>query len=254
MRRVAMSGREVEMTFSVDLADVESVHRVIATPSASAGQGFRISPMPPRAVLHFYLPSDGGAQVHRLRVRRRDGQVVIKLEAKQVVREAAMLIVREETTICSRVSIDHARQILSRDEAIISSFIKIQHRARLKSDFGILKVSLDQMLPFKADQPMPLVQEFWHLEIEEVRGWPLPEFLNSPFFRRSLPALRPLRTSKWQLSKISPPTSISTKSVRHFGDYLITLLDEGERQTNRFTRACCGAGCQSGAHNAFPRK
>jgi hypothetical protein len=232
-----MQGREVEMTFSIDLADVESVYRAFSLPSAPGrGQSFRTFLMPSRTVLHFYLPPAPGEHVRRLRIRRRRDQYAISLESKQVIREDPMLIEKEETVVAPRLSLEHVRQMMSGSASIVSSFIKNQYRARLKSDSGVLKVSLDQMLPFRADRPTILAPQFWHLEIEEVQGWPVPEFLDSHFFRCNLSTLRPLRQSKWELARISSPVGLKTDSAQHFRDYLDSLFGEGERQTHSFAR------------------
>lgn len=230
-----MQGHEVEMTFSIDLANVESVYRAFSLPSVvDHGQSFRMSLMPPRTVLHFYLPPTPDEQVRRLRVRRRRDRYAISLGSKQVIREDPMLIEKEEITVAPRFPLEHARQMMSGNASIVSSFIKNQYRVRLKSDSSVLKVSLDQMLPFRADQPTILAPQFWHLEIEEVQDWPVPEFLGSHFFRHNLSTLRPLRHSKWELARIAPPVGLKTVSVQHFRNYLAGIFDEGARQTYSF--------------------
>jgi hypothetical protein len=232
-----MHGREVEMTFSIGLADVESVYRAFSLRSVvDRGRSFCAYPMPPRTVLHFYLPPASCEQGRRLRVRRHGDQYAISLESKRVIREDPMLIEKEEIAVAPRLPLEHARQMMSESASIVSSFIKNQYRFRLNSSSGELKVALDQMLPFRADQPAILAPQFWHLEIEEVHDWPVPEFLGSSFFNQNLSALRPLRQSKLELARISPPVSLRTVSAHQFKDYLAALFRDGEKQTYSFAR------------------
>jgi hypothetical protein len=226
-----MRGREVEMTFDIDLAELERVYRAFSLPVAEGhGRSCRVSLMPPRTALHFYLPPGPGEQVRRLRVRRSRDQYVISLESKQVIREDPMLVEKEETVLAPRLPLERAREMMSESVPVVSSFIKNQHRVTLKSNSSALKVSLDHMIPFLADQPTILGPETWHLEIEEIQGWPISEFLESNFFRQHMSALRPLQKSKWELARMSSPVALKTASACHFRDYLAILFREGEKQ------------------------
>jgi hypothetical protein len=148
-----------------------------------------------------------------------------------------MLVEKEEMVLAPRLPLEHARYMMSENVPVMSSFIKNQHRVTLKSNSSALKVSLDQMIPFRADQPAVLGPEAWHLEIEEMREWPIHEFLESSFFGRHIAALRPLQKSKCELARISPPVALKTVSEHHFRDYLAALFEEGGRQMHTFSRA-----------------
>jgi hypothetical protein len=42
------------------------------------------------------------------------------------------------------------------------------------------------MIPFRADQPTVLGSPVWHLEIKDVRNWPLADFHDSEFLKISV--------------------------------------------------------------------
>jgi hypothetical protein len=228
-----MRRREIEMTYSVSLSALRNVHEAFTAPSSGYPErSFTIRAKPPRSVLHFYLTATEGADVRRIRVRRRHGDLLISLDSKRVLREDDLVIEKDETVENSHVSLASAAEMLSEEASIASSFIKNQHRLDLRQGSRSLKVSLDQMLPFRADRPTVLGSRFWHLEIEEGRNWPLADFHDSDFFQKNLSDLPPLLQSKWQSAALSPPVGIDPTSREDFSGYLGGLLALGARVVN----------------------
>jgi hypothetical protein len=226
----AMHRREIEMTYSVDLSDVRTVYNAFTGASTSYRERFFVERVKKqRTVLHFYLTAIRDADVRRLRVRRRHGNLVTSLESKRIVRESDLMIEKDERIESPNVSLSAAADILTQEASIVSSFIKNQHRIELKSGSRALKVSLDQMLPFRPDHPAVLGAEFWHLEIEEKRNWPLTDFRNTEFFRKYLSALQPLLQSKWQSAVLAPPAAITKADAENLDEYLNAVLAAGVR-------------------------
>jgi hypothetical protein len=219
------------MTYSVPFSAVPGVYDSLAGPRTRYPERFfEAHNRPPRTVLHFYLAATEGVSTRRLRVWRRGGGLAIALESKRVVREDALSIEKEEITENPDLTLQHAAGILSADASVISSFIKNKYRFKLQSASGLLKVSLDQMLPFQADDPALLGSQFWHLEIEEAGGWPLSDFHETAFFLNHLAHLPPLRQSKWQLAMTTGPVRIGTSAAKHLPEYFSELLAKGERE------------------------
>jgi hypothetical protein len=225
-----MDGREVEMTFDIDLSTVSLVYATFTRLPAQGRHVLRVRTKPARTVLHFYLGRADDAQVRRLRARRHHCQFVLSLESKRLLREDRFLIEKEEVTEIRDMPLGDAADLMSRGTPIISSFIKNQHRMVLESELGRLKVSLDQMLPFRADRPMVIASPFWHLELEEVHGWRLSDFLHSSFFQQNLSELRPLQKSKWRAATLGPPVRINEISRSYLPEYLDALLARGRAE------------------------
>jgi hypothetical protein len=228
-----MRRREIEMTYSVSLSAVRNVYEVLTTPpSCYPERSFTARAKPPRTVLHLYLTATQGVNVRRIRVRRRHGSLLVSLDSKRVIREDDLLIEKDETIENSHVPLATAAEMLSGDASVASSFIKNQHRLDLRQGSRSLKVHLDQMLPFRADQPTVLGSQFWHLEIEEAQNWKLADFHDSSFVQRDLSTLHPLLESKWQTAALSPPVGIDRTSRDDFLGYLDGLLALGARASH----------------------
>lgn len=218
------------MTYGVGFSAVHDIYKALTTPPTGHPEGsFTARAKPPRTVLHFYLTATRGANVRRIRVRRRHGELVVSLDSKRVIREDELLIEKVETIENPHVPLATAAEMLSGDASVASSFIKNQYRLDLRQGPRSLKVHLDQMLPFRADEPTVLGSQFWHLEIEEDKNWPLADFHNSDFFRRHLSALHHLLESKWQTATLSTPVGIGRTSLENFPEYLGNLFELGVR-------------------------
>lgn len=218
------------MTYSVSTSAVRSVYDAFTAPlPGHTARSFIARAKPPRTVLHFYLTATGDANVRRIRVRHGRGGLLVSLDSKRVIRENELLIEKDETIENSCVPISTAIEMMSGNASVASSFVKNQHRLDLRQGSRSLKVSLDQMLPFRADRPTILGSEFWHLEIEERQNWPLADFHDSDFFQTHLSALPHLLQSKWQSAAFSPPVGIDRTSQENFRGYLDTLLELGAR-------------------------
>jgi hypothetical protein len=225
-----VNGREVEATFDIDRTEVRRIYEALTRPaSASRGiVGVRIKR--PRTVLHFYITGTGESS-RRLRVRRRRDRLLISLESKQVLREDRLSIEKEERAEIPDMPIADTAALLACGTKIISSFIKNQHKVTLESELGLLKASLDQMLPFRADRPVVATDSFWHVEFEEI-SWPLTDFLQSMLFRENFAGLRPLQESKWRTAALGSPVCLPAMSDHGLRDYFDGLLKHGIGESN----------------------
>lgn len=219
-----MNGKEVEATFSIDRTEVHRVYAALTRPAPPLG-AVSVRIRSPRTVLHFYLTGTDEWQ-RRLRVRRRRDGLLISLESKHVLREDRLSIEKLESTQLRDMSLADTAALLARGAKIISSFIKNQYRVTLESEAGLLKASLDQMLPFLPDRPTVRSDPFWHVEFEEI-SWPLTNFLQSTLFSESFAALRPLRESKWQTAVLASPAFLPALPDPLLRNYFHQLLDRG---------------------------
>jgi hypothetical protein len=228
-----VNGKEVEVTFDIDLAAVSQVYEALTQPVPARGRDLAgVHLKPPRTVLHFYIGGIDEIRSRRLRVRRRRDRLIISLESKHVLREDRLSIEKEERTEIPNMPLADAAVLLARGTKVTSSFIKNQHRMILESEFGLLKASLDQMLPFRADRPAVLMSPFWHLEFEEINSWPLAHFLQSVLFRENFADLRPLQESKWRTAALGSPAPLKAMSSRRLREYFDELLARGADESD----------------------
>jgi hypothetical protein len=240
-----VNGTEIEATFGIDRSEVDRVYEALTRPTASALGTVSVRIKPPRTVLHFYLAGTGeylagtDERPRRLRVRRRRDGLLISLESKQVLREDQLSIEKLERTEIPDMSLADAAVLLASGTKIISSFVKNQYRVTLESEAGLLKASLDQMLPFLPDRPTVRTEPFWHVEFEEI-SWPLADFLKSALFSENFAALRPLEESKWLTATLAPPAFLPLLPDLLLRDYFHELFGCGAsamRRVRHYQRA-----------------
>jgi hypothetical protein len=228
MSKGSTLGREVEMTFVVPLSEVGRIYGTFTGPKLMyPDRSFEVVAKQSRTVLHFYLAAIEGISTRRLRVKRCREMLMITLESKRVLSDDALRIEKEERTENPDLPLPHVADMLTTGTPVISSFIKNQYRFKLKAKSGSLKVSLDQVLPFQADDPALLGPQFWHLEIEEANSWSLSEFRETGFFERYLAPLEPLTESKWKSARMSCPVRITYWAKENLSEYFDELLAVG---------------------------
>jgi hypothetical protein len=223
-----MRDREVEITFAVAPPSVGPVWRLLRT-GLTEWRGIPLDLRTRRrTVVHFYLRPGGPDQTRRVRVKERDGALAISLESKRLVRDGELVREKQETLEQGSIPVPDALALLSPGAPVISAFVKNQYRIRYRGAGVSFKATLDQMLPFRVDNPERTGPVFWHLEFEEIHDWDPAALLDSPYFRQRLsPWLVPLEIPKWQIALMGAPAGLKITSARALRAYLESRLDRG---------------------------
>jgi hypothetical protein len=224
---------EIEVTFELNSADVIRVFEALTSePFEMRGTQFAVHPKPFRSVLHFYLHPTDDQVVRRLRVKKRKGTLNLSLETKRTISATDTRSEKEETLEEGGLPLGRAVEILLSGAPVVSSFIKNQYRLAFRSGNSGCKASIDQVIPFPADDPRRAGREVWHLEFENVTNWDPSYFLRSAYFMQHLKDfVRPLTASKWQTARMGPPAAPAvTREPQAIAAYFNALLKEGGRR------------------------